>query len=169
MVAPSVRAAMRRQGSQFTSTDFTEVLLNASVKISMDGPGRWVDNRIIERLWRSLKYECVYLNAFEVGSEARKGTGAWITSAIKTKNITSARRERFIEALLQNGALRRDAPFPPQCHATRTIVAVPRAGKRFMRAMRIWIFVVWRSGFLAAIRSPNAFKHRIFASMRLRA
>ncbi|MFC0282559.1 transposase [Camelimonas abortus] len=67
------------QGSQFTSTDFTRVLLDANVKISMDGRGRWIDNRMIERLWRSLKYECVYLNAFETGSEARKGIAAWIT------------------------------------------------------------------------------------------
>jgi len=55
------------------------VLLEAKVKISMDGRGRWIDNRMIERLWRSLKYECVYLHAFETGSEARKGIGAWIT------------------------------------------------------------------------------------------
>jgi len=67
------------QGSQFTSTDFTDVLRDAKVKISMDGRGRWIDNRMIERLWRSLKYECVYLNAFETGSEARGGIGAWIS------------------------------------------------------------------------------------------
>ncbi len=67
------------QGSQFTSTEFTEVLLDAKVKISMDGRGRWIDNRMIERLLRSLKYECVYLNAFEAGSEARRGIGAWIS------------------------------------------------------------------------------------------
>ena len=66
------------QGSQFTSTDFTDILLAAKVKISMDGRGRWIDNRMIERLWRSLKYECVYLNAFETGSQARKGIGDWI-------------------------------------------------------------------------------------------
>ena len=45
----------------------------------MDGRGRWIDNRMIERLWRSLKYECVYLNAFETGSEARRGIRAWIS------------------------------------------------------------------------------------------
>ena len=45
----------------------------------MDGRGRWVDNRMIERLWRSIKYECIYLNAFETGSEARAGIGKWIT------------------------------------------------------------------------------------------
>lgn len=67
------------QGSQFTSTDFTDVLRDAKIKISMDGRGRWIDNRMIERLWRSLKYECVYLNAFETGSEARDGIGNWIT------------------------------------------------------------------------------------------
>lgn len=67
------------QGSQFTSTDLTDVLRDAKIKISMDGRGRWIDNRMIERLWRSLKYECVYLNAFETGSEARDGIGDWIS------------------------------------------------------------------------------------------
>ncbi len=66
------------QGSQFTSTDFTEVLKGAGVKISMDGKGRWMDNVFIERLWRSLKYECVYLSEFTTGSEARAGIGWWI-------------------------------------------------------------------------------------------
>jgi len=66
------------QGSQFTSPRFTEVLTAAEVKISMDGRGRWMDNVFIERLWRSLKYECVYLNAFETGSEARDGIGKWV-------------------------------------------------------------------------------------------
>lgn len=54
------------------------MLHDANVKISMDGRSRWIDNRMIERFWRSLKYECVYLNAFETGSEARNGIGAWI-------------------------------------------------------------------------------------------
>ncbi len=67
------------QGSQFTGTDFTDMLRDAKVKFSMDRRRRWIDNRIIERLWRSLKYECVYLNAFETGSEARKGLRNWIT------------------------------------------------------------------------------------------
>ena len=44
----------------------------------MDGRGRWMDNVFIERLWRSLKYECVFLSAFETGSEARSGIGSWI-------------------------------------------------------------------------------------------
>lgn len=66
------------QGSQFTSSDWIDVLNEAKVKISMDGKGRWIDNRMIERLWRSLKYECVYLRAFETGSQARSGIGHWL-------------------------------------------------------------------------------------------
>lgn len=66
------------QGSQFTSPRFTSMLAAAGVRISMDGRGRWMDNVFIERLWRSLKYECVYLHAFETGSELRAGLAQWI-------------------------------------------------------------------------------------------
>ena len=66
------------QGSQFTSTQFTDVLKDADVKISMDGKGRWIDNVFIERLWRSLKYECVYLQSFDTGTDAREGIGQWL-------------------------------------------------------------------------------------------
>ncbi|GBH28829.1 transposase [Sphingobium xenophagum] len=65
------------QGSQFTSQAFTSVLRAAEVKISMDGKGRWMDNVFIERLWRSVKYECVYLHAFETRSELRAGLSRW--------------------------------------------------------------------------------------------
>ena len=63
------------QGAQFTSFAFTRILLDASIRISMDGRGRWLDNVFIERFWRSLKYEHVYLHAHETGSEARAGIG----------------------------------------------------------------------------------------------
>jgi len=66
------------QGSQFTSPQFTKVLRDAKIRISMDGKGRWMDNVFIERLWRSLKYECVYLHAYETGSELRAGLTWWI-------------------------------------------------------------------------------------------
>jgi putative transposase len=66
------------QGCQFTSFAFTSTLTDAGIRISMDGRGRWMDNVFIERLWRSLKYECVFLNAFDTGSEARDGIGRWI-------------------------------------------------------------------------------------------
>ena len=66
------------QGGQFTSGEFTAVLKQAGAKISMDGRGRWMDNVFIERLWRSLKYECVYLQEFEDGFQARDRIGDWI-------------------------------------------------------------------------------------------
>ena len=66
------------QGSQFTSQAWIAKLTSLNIKISMDGRGRWMDNVFIERLWRSLKYECVYLQAFENGTETREGIGGWI-------------------------------------------------------------------------------------------
>jgi putative transposase len=66
------------QGSQFTSPRFTDVLATNGIKISMDGRGRWMDNVFIERLWRSLKYECIYLHAFETGGELRAGVSTWV-------------------------------------------------------------------------------------------
>ena len=53
------------QGAQFTDEDFTEPLANKKIRISMDGKGRWIDNVFVERLWRSVKYECIYLYAYE--------------------------------------------------------------------------------------------------------
>jgi putative transposase len=55
------------------------VLTDAKIKISMDDKGAWRDNRMIEQLRRSLKYECVYLNAFETDSQMRAGIGKWLT------------------------------------------------------------------------------------------
>lgn len=66
------------QGSQYTSLIFTNVLKDHEIKISMDGKGRWIDNVFIERLWRSLKYECAYLNNFENGWQAKDLIGNWI-------------------------------------------------------------------------------------------
>ncbi|NHT77151.1 IS3 family transposase [Rhizobiaceae bacterium CRRU44] len=67
------------QGSQFTSVDFTAVLKKAEVAISMDGKGAWRDNVFVERLWRSIKYEEVYLHAYKTVSEARAGIGRYLT------------------------------------------------------------------------------------------
>jgi len=66
------------QGSQCTSCECTAVLKDHESTISMDGKGRWMDNVFIERLWRSLKYECVYLHAFENGSQARHHLATWL-------------------------------------------------------------------------------------------
>ena len=66
------------QGSQFTSDAFTGALAAAGIRISMDGRGRWMDNVFIERLWRSLKYEDVYLKGYADGREAKAGIADWI-------------------------------------------------------------------------------------------
>jgi putative transposase len=66
------------QGSQFTSTDFTGVLSDAKIAISMDGRGRCMDNIFIERLWRSLKYEAVYLHELTDGFEAERVIAEWM-------------------------------------------------------------------------------------------
>src|SRR5271155_4395425 len=66
------------QGSQFTSDDFTGTLKRHGVTISMDGKGRCMDNIFVERLWRSLKYEEVYLNAYATVAEAKAGIGCWL-------------------------------------------------------------------------------------------
>ncbi len=65
------------QGSQFTSDDFTDILKKNDIRISMDGQGRWRDNVFIERLWKSVKYEDVYLKAYNSIAEVRKGLAAW--------------------------------------------------------------------------------------------
>lgn len=66
------------QGSQFTSLDFIKLLKDAEISISMDGKGAWRDNVFVERLWRSIKYEEVYLHAYKTVSDARLGIGRYL-------------------------------------------------------------------------------------------
>ena len=66
------------QGAQFTSADFLDELETRVVRISMDGKGRYLDNIFIERLWRNLKYEEVYIKAYGSVAEARAGIGGWL-------------------------------------------------------------------------------------------
>ena len=65
------------QGSQFTAGDFTRALRDREIKISMDGKGRYLDNIFVERLWRSLKYEEIYLHPYDSLTEAREGIGRY--------------------------------------------------------------------------------------------
>jgi putative transposase len=65
------------QGSQFTSLEYIESLSSKEIRISMDGKGRAIDNIFIERLWKSVKYECIYLNVFEDGVQLYKGLDAY--------------------------------------------------------------------------------------------
>ncbi len=66
------------QGSQFTSVDFVKVLKDAEISISMDGKGAWRDNVFVERLWRSIKYEEVYLHAYQSVPDARAEIGRYL-------------------------------------------------------------------------------------------
>ena len=67
------------QGSQFTSSDFTGLLKDNGIKISMDGKGCWRDNVFVERLWKSVKYEEVYLKAYDTVATARENLGTYLT------------------------------------------------------------------------------------------
>ena len=105
------------QGSQFTSFEFTEVLKRAGIKISMDGKGRWMDNVFIERLWRSLKYEQVYLAEYTTGSEARAGISWWIDFYNQRRPHSSLEDRTPDEAYTLGAALRlglRPASSQPQ-------------------------------------------------------
>ena len=79
------------RGSKFTSDDFTGTLQRHGVTISMDGKGRYMRTIFVERLWRSLKYEEVYLNAYASVAEARLGIGAWFGfySAFLTRSAST--------------------------------------------------------------------------------
>lgn len=86
------------QGSTFTAAAFTKPLLDAGVQISMDGRGRWMDNVMIERLWRSVKYEEVYLHAYETGAQARAGLGTYF------EYYNTRRRHQSLEGLTPDEA-----------------------------------------------------------------
>ena len=67
------------QGSQFTSTAFTDVLTQYEIAISMDGRGAWRDNIFVERLWRTVKYEAVYLHAYDSVADARPSNARYLS------------------------------------------------------------------------------------------
>jgi len=86
------------QGAQFTSEAFTGVIKAHGIAISMDGKGRWVDNVFVERLWRSVKYEDVYLRAYETPTELRAGLNRYFTF-YNTKRRHSALDRRTPDAV----------------------------------------------------------------------
>ena len=120
------------RGSQFTSAAFTGTLAAAGVRISMDGRGRWMDNVFIERLWRSLKCEDIYLKDYAGGREAKVGIGLWIAfynsrrphQALGNRTPMAAWREGVTGALsdvavdmtlrVDNAGALPTCPLPPQ-------------------------------------------------------
>lgn len=89
------------QGAQFTSDDFVGVLKSHEIQISMDGKGRWVDNVMVERLWRSLKYEEVYLKAYETVAEARRSITTYFRYFNEERRHTSLGRRTPDEVFYQ--------------------------------------------------------------------
>jgi putative transposase len=105
------------QGSQFTSQAFTSVLEGNDIRISMDGKGRWKDNIFIERFWWSLKYEEVYLHAYDDLWQARKGIGSYIDY------YNSERRHSSLEKLTPEQAYRQLSLLPPPPLAADSVTA----------------------------------------------
>ena len=105
------------QGSQFTSEAYIGVLTEAGVRVSMDGRGRWIDNRFIERLWRSLKYEAVYLEELVGGHHARRVIASWLTITTIGARIwrwPDRRLRRFTSREVRKpGGRPRERPPPP--------------------------------------------------------
>ena len=99
------------QGSQFTAEEFTNTLRSNGIAISMDGKGRWMDNVFIERLWKSVKYEDIYLKAYASMAEVKKGLAT--TSSSTTKNdgiitLTGRHRLWFTSAHKRRNRLRHE-------------------------------------------------------------
>ena len=94
------------QGAQFTSDAFTGVLTQHRITISMDGRGRWMDNVFIERLWRSVKYEEVYLKAYENGTQARQGLGDYF------EFYNSRRRHQRLNRRTPDEVYHQNQPLP---------------------------------------------------------
>ena len=92
------------QGSQFTSTSFTETLLDQDIRISMDGKGAWRDNVFVERLWRSVKYEEVYLKAYESMADAKQSLKKYFefyNQQRKHQTLKSKPDQVYYESIMQ--------------------------------------------------------------------
>ena len=89
------------QGCQFTSEAFTSVLKTWNIKISMDGKGRFRDNIFVERLWRTLKYDRIYLNSYETGAELSKDMTYWFNYYNDERKHTSLDKRTPNEAYFQ--------------------------------------------------------------------
>lgn len=109
------------QGAQFTSQAFTGVLVRHGVRISMDGKGRWIDNVFIERFWRSLKYEEVYLYAYRDLGEARAGLEHYLGyyNGLRRHSRLGNRTPDAVYRDSLNNPLRSSLPLPAGALTTR--------------------------------------------------
>jgi putative transposase len=97
------------QGSQFTGTDWITTLTDAKIKISMDGRGRYLDNIFIERLWRSLKQEAVYLHELHDGFKAKRVIDNWIEFYNDDRPHTALEKRTPNEAYFQPASMKQAA------------------------------------------------------------
>ena len=125
------------QGSQFTSEAFTAVLSDAGIKISMDGRGRWMDNVFIERLWRSLKWEDIYLKHYGEACQARLGIAAWIEfyNSVRPHAALGNQTPMAVwkEALQTAGATRQKA-MDMMDNADRALTTYPQPQQQLQKA-----------------------------------
>lgn len=111
------------QGSQFTSEAFTSVLIERGVKISMDGKGRYLDNIFVERLWRSLKYEEVYLKGYANGIEAAKGIRQYF-QFFNEERLHQSLRYQTPKAVWAAGSLRPHLESLAKCcHSKKEVIS----------------------------------------------
>jgi len=117
------------QGSQFTGAAFTGALLAAGVRISMDGRGRWMDNVFVERLWRSLKHEDIYLKGYADGREAKAGIGAYF-AFYNERRLHQALGYRAPMAIWRDGAARQPCGHVDNASALTTCPQVEQKQKQ---------------------------------------
>ena len=144
------------QGSQFTSAAFTCTLAAAEIKISMDGRGRWMDNVFIERLWRSLKYEDIYLKGYADGREARAGIASWMAFY----NPASLRPSRYVVEENRFSCSRSD---PVGCLALRLARSTMSFAAELSRTARLNSQGPSGSGCIPSISALSAASRRVFA------
>jgi putative transposase len=150
------------QGSQFTSLDFTNVLLKAGIAISMDGKGSWRDNVFVERLWRSIKYEEVYLRAYDTVSEARASIGRYLTFY----NCSSERTSRYV---LEENRLCCAGSGTAGCVGRRFALRTSARTAELSRVARLKSHGPSSRGCLASITPRSAANRSVRAAMPMRA
>ncbi|MET4120479.1 putative transposase [Bradyrhizobium sp. JR4.1] len=117
------------QGSQFTSAAFTGMLAAAGIRISMDGRGRWMDNVFIERLWRSLKHEDIYLKGYADGREAHAGVASWLAfyNTVRPHQALATPMTVWHEGMAAGSGCGHDAALGQRCRVAHMPTAATTA------------------------------------------
>jgi putative transposase len=124
------------QGAQFTSEAFTGLLLEQGIRVSMDGKGRYLDNIFVERLWRSIKYEEVYLKAYQSVAEARAGINAYL-EFYNRQRPHQALGYRTPAEMYQNGQEEKKAAAQKAGLPSEVMIPSARAGDSLNLALRL--------------------------------